>query len=256
MKLSRLPVLDGLRALAALMVMFFHFTGHHGEPGWLRQAAVLGQTGVDLFFVLSGFLITRILLATREAPHFFRTFYTRRALRIFPLYYGYLVFHYLVLPMCFHYPVPAWEKQWWFWFYLQNIPAIFPGHNISGPGHFWSLAIEEHFYLFWPLAVWALSRRGFTWFALGTIVLAPVLRAIFLVQGWQVFYFTFTRMDALAYGGVLALIYTSVQLECWKPWLRGAAIGLPLLLAPAFLFLSGSQAIWLQVVKLGLIPAA
>ena len=249
------------------MVMAFHFSQLHPGPALVQRLGVIGQTGVDLFFVLSGFLITRILLASKESPTFFRTFYARRVFRIFPLYYGYLAFHYFVLPWIFNNsgnfalpwifnnPVAGWEKQWWFWLYLQNIPATFPGFTWSGPGHFWSLAVEEHFYLFWPVAVWALSRQGFKRLTIGVLLFTPLLRAVFLAEGLQVYYFTFTRMDALAFGALLALVSTSQRVGDWLPWLRGLAIALPVLMLGFFAVLSGSQAMWLQVVKLSLIPA-
>ena len=159
--LSRLPCLDGIRAVAAMMVMVFHFVGHHGEPRAIVQASVIGQTGVDLFFVLSGFLITRILLASRQSEHYFRSFYARRTLRIFPLYFGFLAIYFFLLPLLFGEPIPPAPTQLWSWFYLENVPQTFVSLRTSGPGHFWSLAVEEHFYLIWPLLVFSLSRRGF-----------------------------------------------------------------------------------------------
>jgi len=235
--------------------MTFHFSQLHAGPALVQKLAVIGQTGVDLFFVLSGFLITRILLASKDSPTFFRTFYARRVFRIFPLYYGYLAFHYFALPWIFNYSVVGFEKQWWFWLYLQNIPATFPGFEWSGPGHFWSLAVEEHFYLFWPVLVWALSRRGFKWLTIGVLIFTPLLRAVFLANELQVFYFTFTRMDALAFGALLAVVSTSDRVPRWLPVLRGLAVILPILMLGFFAALSGSQATWLQVVKLSLIPA-
>jgi peptidoglycan/LPS O-acetylase OafA/YrhL len=142
--LGRLPCLDGIRAAAAIMVMGFHFVGHHGESAHLVRASVIGQTGVDLFFVLSGFLITRILLSTKESPHFFRSFYARRTLRIFPLYFAYLAIYFFLLPPLLGDPIPPFATQMWSWFYLENVPQTFNLHS-SGPGHFWSLAVEEQF---------------------------------------------------------------------------------------------------------------
>jgi len=239
------------------MVIVFHFVGHHGEgPHW-AQLAGLGQTGVDLFFVLSGFLITRILLLSKDSEHYFRPFYARRVLRIFPLYYGFLVIHFFLLPPLFGDPVPSFPTQIWSWLYLENLPATFSGLQSSGPGHFWTLAVEEHFYLVWPALVFFLSRRQFALLVFGTLVVPLLLRFVFLNRGIPVFYFTLTRMDALGWGALLALLLTShgsvwikrIGLFRWLPLL------LALLLLPSFVLLSGSRLNWLQAVKLSLIPA-
>ena len=254
--IAHIPFLDGVRALAALMVMTFHFVGRHGEPAIVRQVAVIGQTGVELFFVLSGFLITRILLAAKGAPHFFATFYARRALRIFPLYYGFLLFFFFVQPHIFTTEVSPSGTQIWAWLYLQNVPMTFSNAPVGGPGHFWSLAVEEHFYFVWPLAIAYLTRRQ-TWFFLAGVLVAPVLfRFLFLENGIPVFYFTLTRLDSLGYGALLALISTSdFSIVVLTRWFRAALIGLTILLIPSFAVLSGSHYEWLQVVKLSLIPA-
>lgn len=100
-KITHIHTLDGLRGIAALMVMFFHFNWQSFNFSLINKVAVFGQTGVDLFFVLSGFLITRILIFTKEnhSNNFFYNFYIRRSLRIFPLYYGFLILVYFVLPL-------------------------------------------------------------------------------------------------------------------------------------------------------------
>lgn len=255
--LSRIPSLDGIRALAALMVMAFHFVGHHGESSQVRHLAVIGQTGVDLFFVLSGFLITRILLSSKDSPHFFRSFYMRRSLRIFPLYYAFLAIYFFLLPFLYATPIPSFSSQIWSWFYLQNVPSTFPGLVSSGPGHFWSLAVEEHFYLIWPLLIFLLPLRHFTYVVFGTLLLPPILRLVFLEHGTGVFYFTLTRMDALAYGALLALLLvdTTIGPSRYIGWFRGLLLALSMLLLPMFAFFSGSGAAWLQTIKLSLIPA-
>ena len=242
--------------MAALMVMFFHFTGHHGEPKALIQTAVIGQTGVDLFFVLSGFLITRILLATRRSPHFFKAFYARRSLRIFPLYYGFLVIHFFLLPAWFGTQVSPSGSQIWAWLYLQNIPGTFGGFESSGPSHFWSLAIEEQFYLVWPLMVYILPQRRFFILVVATLVIPPFLRIIFLSHGISVFYFTLTRVDALGFGALLAvLLFDRSWLLRHQRFFRWPLITLGALLLPLFVLLSGSRLDWLQTVKSSLIPA-
>ena len=165
---GHLPALDGVRGLAILLVLLFHFVGQTTATNRLEAAVngVLsyGCLGVDLFFVLSGFLITGILYDSRSSDGYFRGFYMRRVLRIFPLYYAVLAVVFFVLPL-----VPALrgseiaglrEQQAWAWLYGVNVYlAIHGGWVLSYIEHFWSLAVEEHFYLFWPLLVWWLARR-------------------------------------------------------------------------------------------------
>lgn len=255
--LRRIPCLDGIRAMAAILVMIFHFVGRHGEPPFIVKAAVIGQTGVDLFFVLSGFLITRILLLSKDSPHFFRSFYARRTLRIFPLYFGFLAIYFFLLPPLFGEPIPSFSNQLWSWFYLENLPKTFTSLQSSGPGHFWSLAVEEHFYLLWPLMVFILSRRNFGILVVATLLFPPILRSIFLSHGLEVFYFTFTRVDALGYGALLALLLMGKSFGSVQQirLFRSLLIALVALLLPAFALFSGSRFDWLQVVKLSLIPA-
>lgn len=140
---NRIRPLDGLRGVAAGMVIVFHlwqagFTDSFGLTGAASRIFAFGQTGVDLFFVLSGFLITRILLATKSAEGYFGTFYTRRILRIFPLYYLGLLIYYFALPVVLNKPFVPASQQWWFWLYLQNIPMTFKTIAADGPNHFGS----------------------------------------------------------------------------------------------------------------------
>ena len=255
--LGRLPFLDGMRATAALMVMTFHIADQHRDIPRLVHAAAFGQSGVDLFFVLSGFLITRILLASKESAYFLRTFYVRRVLRIFPLYFGFLAFYFYLLPQLTGDSIPPFSTQLWAWLYAENFPLTFPGLNSSGPGHFWSLAVEEHFYLVWPLLVFVLSRRNFGIAVIATLVIAPVVRLAFIRHGLPVYFFTFTRMDSLAYGAALALLVGNPALrpEKMQQLFRMLLIGFALLVLPAYLWFSGSRFDWLQVVKLSLFPA-
>ncbi len=205
--------------------------------------AVFGQTGVDLFFVLSGFLITRILIFTKEnhSHNFFYNFYIRRSLRIFPLYYGFLILVYFVLPIFKIDSTPPFTHQLWYYLYLQNIPATFTDLNlqISGPGHFWSLAVEEHFYLFWPLIVYFLPSRRLLWASIGIMLLALVIRIILLTHNIGVFYFTLCRFDALAMGSLLAYLEYKNQLSIYRKYFVNIAIFSFVLLLITWLFTGG-----------------
>jgi peptidoglycan/LPS O-acetylase OafA/YrhL len=219
---GHLPILDGLRGLAILLVLLRHFIPQGPSTSFIGAAvkavSSIGGTGVDLFFVLSGFLITGILLDAKGTPHFFRNFYARRTLRIFPLYYGVLFFCFVIVPLI-HPFGPAEQKvshaQGWLWYYGANIregmkDAEYPfsGGWIS-MDHFWSLAIEEHFYLLWPLLVFLLSRRAMIGVCLAFIAIAFGLRYGLYAADYNsmaFFHWTPCRMDELAVGGLLALL--------------------------------------------------
>lgn len=209
MKLTYYKNLDGIRAIAALMVMIFHFFQgkeiHSGAIGIFSKIAVFGQTGVDLFFVLSGFLITRILIATKNKQGFFKNFYLRRILRIFPLYYLFLVLTYYVLPQLSGMDNTTFNQQIYYFTYLQNFATTF-SWNAIGPSHFWSLAVEEHFYLFWPFIVYFSSIKNLIRIVFGIVIGALLLRVLMTNEGYEVFYFTFTRIDSLAIGSLLAIL--------------------------------------------------
>src|SRR5512137_513909 len=223
------PALDGMRGVAVLMVLAFHFLHVDGEGGAaervLLSASRSGWAGVDLFFVLSGFLITGILLDARGAPGYFRAFYARRVLRIFPLYYAYLAVLFLAVPLLLPTLDVKAETQGWLWTYLGNVLFAREGGFHASPytGHFWSLAVEEQFYLAWPLVVWVLPRR-----ALAAACLALVAGAFALRWGIHRTTFNATaayvltpcRMDALAMGALAAV---AAREPGWWPVLRRAA---------------------------------
>ena len=214
-----LPSLDGLRGLAVLGVAGSHvFPSNPHSPIEFALHGVLafGARGVDLFFVLSGFLITGILYDSLPDPAFFRKFYARRVLRIFPLYYGVLaVFAIaaLIFGLNFHRELLSLA------FYLQNTYLIaLPIRDYHGPTmlplpHFWTLAIEEQFYFAWPITVFLLrQRRRLLLFCATAILLCPLLRLALLIHGVNFFLIqsnTVCRADSLLAGGALALLLRS-----------------------------------------------
>lgn len=214
-----LPALDGVRGLAILMVMASHL--FPGTPHSLGERLVLdalefGATGVDLFFVLSGFLITGILFDSREDLFFFRNFYVRRALRIFPLYYGVLAVFAL---LGFFRNQASGGEFTSLALYLQNTPLLAPpiwqyrGALVLPLGHFWSLAVEEQFYLVWPLLVFVVkTRQRLLVICAISLILCPLGRFLLWRHGIDyaaVHSSTFCRADALLLGGALALLLRS-----------------------------------------------
>jgi peptidoglycan/LPS O-acetylase OafA/YrhL len=218
---ARDPRLDGLRGLAILLVMLYHTT-HYGIARTAADKALtivpsVGWSGVDLFFVLSGFLITGILLGAKDSKAYYRAFYARRVLRIFPLYYATLAFFFLIVPrLSFFEPIDyfwnpgASHEQLWYWLYLSNVQAA-----LSGAWHHktlditWSLAIEEHFYLVWPLVVRLASERRLLQICAGTIVAALALRALLVATGASplaAYTLTPCRLDTLATGAAIAIL--------------------------------------------------
>jgi peptidoglycan/LPS O-acetylase OafA/YrhL len=214
------PALDGIRGLAVLGVMAEHYEIRDWpwRAGWspVWHAIQLGGIGVDLFFVLSGFLITGILLDTRSRSHYFRTFMLRRALRIFPLYYVALVIIFVLVPLALpaQFPDTPGAVQVWYWSYLANFLLAGWGWA-SGAllgAHFWSLAVEEQFYLFWPLLVWLCSRRALTLACAVCVLGALALRmwAFDLGEDHLVSYTLMPmQMDNLAIGALGALAIRS-----------------------------------------------
>jgi peptidoglycan/LPS O-acetylase OafA/YrhL len=219
-KLGHIPALDGIRGLAILMVLIYHFTPQgdgvqHGITQIIARTIDMGWMGVDLFFVLSGFLITGILLRSKSSPRYFLNFYGRRALRIFPLYYCVLLLVAIALrsiPALS--PYDKMRSDWkYYWFYGTNFLVARDGWNVPGQrwlylGYLWSLAVEEHFYLFWPLVVRIFSARWLIGVCLAILVIAPVLRGLSPILGQSERasdVLTQCRMDALAIGALLAV---------------------------------------------------
>ncbi|MEX2288059.1 MAG: acyltransferase [Planctomycetaceae bacterium] len=239
-----LRALDGIRGLAILMVTAYRFNiGPDCDqfPGRLLFKVLnYGDLGVDLFFVLSGFLITGILFDSKGKDHFFRNFYARRALRIFPLYYGFLFVTLVALPMLYGpsgnlFP-EATANQAWLWLYGANILMGIRNEWCLGSfTHFWSLSVEEHFYLVWPFVIVLCSRRQAMLISLLAIALSIVGRILWLgVVGTEVPVDTVTlfRMDGLALGSLLALAARGPNgIRALNPWAvtGGAACALAML---------------------------
>jgi peptidoglycan/LPS O-acetylase OafA/YrhL len=209
--MKHISSLDGIRGIAILAVVYFHYMDKRGT-GVLGALSSAGWMGVDLFLVLSGFLITSILWEQRGREHYFRNFYTRRALRLFPLYYSILGMI-LVLTPVLHIQWHALQLA--FFFYCSNYMLSYHYfEGFVGPFelyHTWTLALEEQFYFFWPWLVGslALSRRRLVQICVAGIVLAPIFRVALLhfdQPPWLVTTSLPTRMDSLLIGGALALI--------------------------------------------------
>lgn len=214
-RMPHIRALDGVRGLAIALVLMVHLLESNDSP---KGSALLhlivslkntGWVGVDLFFALSGFLITGILFDSLGEQHYFRNFYVRRALRIFPLYYGVL----LVLFLIFR---PTWDtgRQLYLQLaYLQNTPLWWNAPQVGMlrglTVHLWSLAVEEQFYLAWPIIVLLVrDRRKLMWVAFGLVLTAPLVRTALLMHG-AAFATTYTsticRADSLLSGAWLAL---------------------------------------------------
>ncbi|SRR5579875_544507 len=216
----RLSALDGLRGLAILMVMFWHFTIHQpSAPGpYLFRVALAGNWGVDLFFVLSGFLITGILLDSKGTPNYCLRFYSRRALRIFPPYYALL----LGLFVLHYHTGTSWL---WFVTYSSNIAFAREGAHSGFLNVTWSLAIEEQFYLIWPWVVLMTGADRLKRLCRAMIFAAPVLRCMLWRLGFspfQVLVLLPCRMDTLAIGALLAVAFRDGGLP--KPALLGIGL--------------------------------
>jgi peptidoglycan/LPS O-acetylase OafA/YrhL len=246
----RVAALDGLRGLAILMVLLVHFIGDAVprtalERG-LVKAANYGVWGVDLFFVLSGFLITGILHDSKTSPRYLRNFYVRRTLRIFPIYFGVLLILFGLWPaLPLPYPAGLAESarhQSWLWTYTANVYLARAGSwALPYVSHFWSLAVEEHFYLVWPFVVLAFPRAALLRICLAVAALALGLRCALALEGASdvaLVVLTPCRLDALCIGATLALAVRAYGVERAAPIARASLVGLGALI----LVLSGYHA--------------
>src|SRR6266545_6574103 len=218
---SRIPALDGIRGFAVLWVMLHHFlagaTHHNPVLNGAFWFAAHGYWGVDVFFVLSGFLITGILYDSRNADNYFGAFYARRSLRIFPLYYCVLTGVFVLTPIFYTWSTEQAalaKQQFWLWAYCGNIAMVVKNAPIYEAGglkllHFWSLAIEEQFYLVWPAVVLAFSRKNLLRICGMLVIVAAISRYLIDRMGIEqpmASFFTFSRVDGLALGAMAALL--------------------------------------------------
>jgi peptidoglycan/LPS O-acetylase OafA/YrhL len=219
---QHVPALDGIRGIAFLLVFAYHYGngGVHNTSIYVRSLATIcgfGWSGVDLFFVLSGFLITGILYDTREDPGYYKKFYARRGLRILPVYY---LFATLIFVIGSH-----WKSgHISFLFYVGYPAALIAPSLVAIPvhiTHLWSLSAEEQFYMGWPWIV-AKLRNPMT-----ACVIAGCVALLFRISIWGLgwnpvwaYAFLLARMDALAVGAAIALLWRNggqTHLQKWAP---------------------------------------
>ena len=241
--IERVPALDGIRGSAALMIVAWHYGPSivRAEPGsfeaYTCKALGLAWTGVDLFFVLSGYLIMRILMEKRESPHYFRTFYLRRFWRIAPLFLLVFIVYVAVCAL-----TGLSNQDPWLWLLQPRFSSLSylvftQNFSMGAADHFgpnwlsatWSLAVEEQFYLLLPMIVRFLPGRGPWVAAISGLALGPACRL--LVGGGMASYTLLPcRSDALMSGAVVALALESRSIRCW---IARDRIFIPTLLASA-----------------------
>jgi peptidoglycan/LPS O-acetylase OafA/YrhL len=224
-----IPALDGLRGIAIFLVLTYHF-------GLLR----FGWLGVGLFFTLSGFLITEILLETKSLPirQYLGRFYWRRILRIFPLYFGFILLVTLVFLLTGRPTGVAEQLPWLSTFSYNFYMGLEHQAGLQQVFHvLWSISTEEQFYLVWPLVVFLMPRKVLVVIAIGLIVAAPLIRYLepeivrslgieVVSDGKLIYYFPFGQVDAFAIGTLFALAKKA-------PWIRKPQTWGLLLMVPA-----------------------
>jgi peptidoglycan/LPS O-acetylase OafA/YrhL len=249
--MKRLSQLDGVRGLAILLVLVWHYIYCEAvtQPKtilfYCNRALSMTWSGVDLFFVLSGFLIAGILLDHRETSNYFRIFYFRRICRIFPLYFLWLALFVCLsytssstapaFPWVFGKPLPLWSYAT----FTQNF--VMSAEQRFGPawlGMTWSLAVEEQFYLVVPLLIYFLPRRVLLWVFGIAILAAPVLRSA--SDGFHAFVNTPCRSDSLLAGASLAVLVRS------RPFISGVQEHRRLLLSLLVILLAGAALMTLR----------
>ncbi len=255
---GRIPEVDGVRGLAILLVLVWHYWEAVTTPApgtimfRVHEALFLSWGGVDLFFVLSGFLIGGILLDARESSNYFSTFYMRRIHRIFPVYFLWLALfviglmaaaplHWLPLDDIFNRQIPLWSYP----VFLQN---VYMAHRQAWGGRWmtitWSLAVEEQFYLLLPIAIRYLRPRTVTALTVAAIATAPLLR-LALAHTGNIYYGPYTllpcRADALGFGVLIAIAARNERAWGWLERHRGRLYGALVLLGLGCVYFSVRQ---------------
>jgi peptidoglycan/LPS O-acetylase OafA/YrhL len=222
----RVPALDGLRGIAILLVLLYHtvFATYTTSPTarFIYMLGHLSWSGVDLFFVLSGFLIGGILLDTRGSPRYFKTFYIRRAYRILPIYAVIVVAYvaWLIFTRMQHGewgdPAVSHVPLWAYLTFTQNLWTAAGWTELMVCGVTWSLAVEEQFYLTLPALVRKISRSALIWLLISAVIAAPLLRIAILMlftKGNTAAYVLMPcRADALCLGILVALLVRTPRL--------------------------------------------
>jgi peptidoglycan/LPS O-acetylase OafA/YrhL len=256
--------LDALRAIAVTMVIFSHWAGYHhyiwqDDSPWFN-----GETGVQLFFIISGFLITGILLDEKQKSEIAHTslrdlvttFYIRRFLRIFPAFYATLAISYAL-----GHP-DVRQSIWWHVTYLSNFFFALRGEYLGDVSHFWSLAVEEQFYFVWPFLICLIPTSRLKWFICGCIVIAPMFRYClqFLAHANEttVNVLPFSSLDALSAGALLALIKRQPVSKKYELYTMIVAMGSAIGFVFVKFMLTVPEQYYLQMIFLGrlfLIPS-
>ncbi len=249
--MNRIKELDGVRGIAIFLVLIWHYIACQvsssileASGGFLLDFLALTWSGVDLFFVLSGFLIVGILLDSKGSSGYFSTFYIRRILRILPLYFVMLLLFivlsaYVSNEWLFSPSLPLWS----YFTFTQNFFMHGFGFGPNWLAITWSLAVEEQFYLFLPLMVWGLKRKQLGYVFLCLICMAPIFRLIFNNLGAYVF--PFARSDSILMGGLLAIIYRTPEIKTVLVKNYGYLFGLFLI------FLFGAGVLTLDIPEVG-----
>lgn len=216
---ARLPTLDGVRGLAILMVVAHNMSLVNDPHGLMSHALAVvldrGWLGVQLFFVLSGFLITGILFDSRRDPHHYLSFFGARVLRIFPLYYATLIVVFGVMPLLHLGSGGSAATVGWLALFLSNWAPLHAGDNPLP--HFWSLAVEEQFYLLWPFLIQRLDLKGIFMLCVGLTVSALCIRMAMIghLSTDSIYQLSICRMDALACGGAAAVALRMPKVRAW-----------------------------------------
>jgi len=220
--------LDGLRGIAIILVVMVH-TVHYDGPlfvgRFVEEFARFGWVGVTLFFVLSGFLISGILLDTLPKSNSMRDFYARRCLRILPVYIAFLLFHFFVVPrvpyLDYRIPQPSSGMHVYYWSFTSNMKESLSGISewISSLDQVWSLAVEEQVYLVWPFLILMIRKNNPIWVLLAIALLSMGWRLWTRIT-WQPielsYNWTFANLEAFSVGAIVAVLYRRTPEKCFR----------------------------------------